>query len=355
MHWDQAAPGGAVGVSRTADERPTVARRGAREAKVFLQGRSARRASLRAAADRRPVIVGPWLSEVGFELLYWIPMLRRLLADRDRSRVVALSRGGVGSWYAGIADTYLELFDWVDPGELHTEQVRRQARGGGQKQTAISAFEAAITAEARRRTDLADAVVLHPYVMYNRYRAVWMRRRSPRVVWDEAKYEALATPRRPGGYVAVRAYYSDCLPATAATTDKVRRVVERVARQHRVVALASGGATDDHEDVPLDDIPNVELVTPRAAASNLADQTEVISGASLLLCSYGGLSYLGPLLHVPTVALYSRETFNSVHLDVVRRMLASLKASDDDPDRIRYMILGLENVALLDGLLGAAL
>ena len=23
-----------------------------------------------------PILVGPWLSEVGFELLYWIPLLR---------------------------------------------------------------------------------------------------------------------------------------------------------------------------------------------------------------------------------------------------------------------------------------
>src|SRR5689334_23334751 len=51
------------------------------------------------------VVVGPWLSEVGFEALYWVPFLRwvRAAFRLDPSRVVAVSRGGVGSWYAGIA------------------------------------------------------------------------------------------------------------------------------------------------------------------------------------------------------------------------------------------------------------
>src|ERR1041385_57491 len=45
------------------------------------------------------IVVGPWLSEVGFETLYWIPFLRwvRAAFRLDRSRVVAVSRGGVGS------------------------------------------------------------------------------------------------------------------------------------------------------------------------------------------------------------------------------------------------------------------
>jgi len=47
------------------------------------------------AGDSRPVIVGPWLMEVGFELLYWIPYLRAQLTKFNipKERVIAISRG----------------------------------------------------------------------------------------------------------------------------------------------------------------------------------------------------------------------------------------------------------------------
>ena len=43
----------------------------------------------------RTILAGPWLSEVGFETLYWIPFLRwvKLAFRLDPSRVVAVSRG----------------------------------------------------------------------------------------------------------------------------------------------------------------------------------------------------------------------------------------------------------------------
>src|SRR4051794_8053845 len=70
-----------------------------------------------AVGGARTVVVGPWLSEVGFEALYWIPFLRWVKAAfrLDPARVVAVSRGGVASWYDGIAGRYVEIWDHVDP------------------------------------------------------------------------------------------------------------------------------------------------------------------------------------------------------------------------------------------------
>src|SRR5215471_1000109 len=47
------------------------------------------------AVSGRPLVAGPWLSEVGFEALYWIPFLRWVKAAfrLDPARVVAVSRG----------------------------------------------------------------------------------------------------------------------------------------------------------------------------------------------------------------------------------------------------------------------
>src|SRR5258705_3053991 len=60
----------------------------------------------RIARSGRPVIVGPWTGEIGFELLYWVPFVR-WAAEKfgiPPERVTVVSRGGTQSWYAGLAD-----------------------------------------------------------------------------------------------------------------------------------------------------------------------------------------------------------------------------------------------------------
>ena len=62
-----------------------------------VPGRAPRQATLaREAAGSRPIIAGPWTSEVGYEALYWLPFLA-WAADHygvRPERMIALSRGG---------------------------------------------------------------------------------------------------------------------------------------------------------------------------------------------------------------------------------------------------------------------
>src|SRR5437762_11102878 len=55
---------------------------------------SARRELRAAAAGSGPILVGPWLSEVGYEALYWVPFVRWFTRhyDVDPARVIAVSR-----------------------------------------------------------------------------------------------------------------------------------------------------------------------------------------------------------------------------------------------------------------------
>jgi len=62
-----------------------------------------------AVAGSAPIVVGPWLSEVGYEVLYWIPFLRWVTAAYriPTSRIVVMSRGGTASWYRDIGSRYV--------------------------------------------------------------------------------------------------------------------------------------------------------------------------------------------------------------------------------------------------------
>ena len=64
-----------------------------RRALEFRTGRlRADRAFASAARSDRPILVGPFLSEIGFEVLYWLPMLARYFERHAvaKDRVVAV-------------------------------------------------------------------------------------------------------------------------------------------------------------------------------------------------------------------------------------------------------------------------
>src|SRR5688572_32368785 len=125
-----------------------IARRAGRvreQAAAFADEWRVEREIAAVARGRGPIIAGPWLSEVGFEVLYWIPFLR-WFEDRyrvDRERVIAVSRGGVADWYRGVAARYVEIFDHVDPATFARRNAGRRAENesGGQKQTRRSPFD----------------------------------------------------------------------------------------------------------------------------------------------------------------------------------------------------------------------
>src|SRR5215510_5607250 len=113
----------------------------------------------RVAAGTGPVIAGPWLAEVGYEVLYWIPFLRWFCdAHRiSRDRLVVISRGGMESAYRDLASTYLDLFDIITPEQLAARNAERRAdhEGGGQKQSRASTLDEEILAAARTRLGIA--------------------------------------------------------------------------------------------------------------------------------------------------------------------------------------------------------
>ena len=62
--------------------------------------RRVRRELAEAAAKRREIVVGPWLGEVGFELLYWVPFLQWAVdaAGLEPLRMYDLRHTAVAFW-----------------------------------------------------------------------------------------------------------------------------------------------------------------------------------------------------------------------------------------------------------------
>lgn len=278
----------------------------------------------RAAREGRHLLAGPFLGEVGFELLYWIPLLRRLLAEHgvERERVTVLARGGAAAWYRAFAAHSVEILDLVPHERYLEELVARRRREGNTKQYFPDRLDSQLTSLALER--IGDAAVVHPLLMYSRLRFVWEELLPAERALQLANYRLLDTAglRLPEGcpsdYVAVKLYFSEPFPDDTQTRQLAASVVEQVAGDTDVVVLTSGVQLDEHREwVPSG--PRVHdasaWVTPQ---DNLAVQTALVARARALVCTYGGFSYLGPMLGVPTLALYTQEVFSRVHLAVLR-------------------------------------
>ena len=301
----------------------------ARESALQARTRKMQARIVAAARTGQPIVAGPWLAEIGFEVLYWIPFLRRL-CERHRippQQVTVLSRGGVESWYGDIASHYVEILDVVPPDEYRRGRAERVEEAGDQKQMYVAGFDQAIL----ERAGVADRVLAHPLLIYNRLRWYWMGesvRTAERLLkpgaLGTADSEPEVTTATPGEYVAVKPYFSECFPDTEANRMIWTRVVHAIAERHQVVLLATGLGLDEHLDHELGDHPDVTRLPALAPARNLAIQTRLIADARLLVSTYGGFSYLGPFLGTPSVGLYSHANFNPVHLDTMYRSLSSL-------------------------------
>ena len=298
------------------------------------------RRTLRSVANSRaPIIVGPWLSEVGYEVLYWVPFLRWFTRhyDVDPDRVIVLSRGGVASWYEGIGSRYVEQFDLFAPEEFATRNEARQ-RTSDQKQLSVSDFDEEVLRRARARVGILTAALCHPSTMFQLLRQFWLGNDSLQSVLDYTEYDAanaraaVDVPKLPETFVAVKFYTGRALTDTPVHREQLRRLVERIADRYPVVALNTNLSLDEHADYVFRDVPGLITLdgwlTPQ---NNLAVQTEVIRRAKRFVGTCGSLAWLAPMLGTDTLAVYADDHFLTPHLYAARHAYNSMDAARFTP------------------------
>jgi hypothetical protein len=280
-----------------------------------------KRALSREASGSRPIIAGPWTSEVGYEVLYWLPFLA-WAADRygvKPERLIALSRGGTQSWYGGVARRYVEIFDLVEPAEFARQGAARRERGD-QKQMALSEFDRELIRLAMSRLGVRDAAVWHPGLMYQMFRAFWYGDRSLDFLLRHTDFRRLHVREPvelplPVEYAAVKFYTGPAVPDSEANRALLHDLVRRVAARMPVVMLDTSWALDEHRDYEFDSIPGVTTLRPSLdPKTNLGLQTQVIAGARRFIGTCGGLAWLAPLLGVDTLAVYEDDRYLTTHL-----------------------------------------
>ena len=285
----------------------------------------------------RPIVIGPWLSETGFELLYWIPFIAwaKTYGNFDPSQLVIVSRGGAASWYRHITDNYEDVLSFYTPDEFRQRNEARIVEQKGRlKHVEISSFDREIVAKVTERRGLKGVKILHPSVMYGLFDAFWFQRAPITLV--EAFTSFTPVPpvdlgalrdHLPSRYVAAKFYGNTALPDTPDNHAFMTTYLEELTQHTDVVLLNTGHRFDDHEDMSPRSRTRLHVVdhlmTPE---TNLDVQTRIISGAEAFVGTYGGFSYLAPLCGVDTLAFYSNAAgFRFDHLELAKRVFSGLR------------------------------
>lgn len=269
--------------------------------------------------DARPILLGPYRSELGFECLYWLPFLRFLSSQiKDFARRASVvTRGGLAPLYADVAAQGYDLYALRDVKDVRRENLYDlQARQKGKtiKQVLMTDWDEAVLEDAARALSITGVFhVVHPSWMYWALAPYWEEEAGLKYLLSLAHYATLpkigsvVQGGLPPKYVAVKFYARHTFPYPhPEVAEFVTKLVGRLAAQVPVVMLSTGQHHDDHADIPIAPAQNIHVLPSDLAPEvNLQVQAAVIGHANAYVGTYGGVSQLALRLGVPSVSFYA--------------------------------------------------
>ena len=270
------------------------------------------KAYLRAlAASKRHVMIGPMRSELGFEVLYWLPFLHWALkyAGIPTDRCTAISRGGMGVFYP--AGKQVDLYDLRGVDAVRLENKADDLQRGLMKQTSVTAWDRQVCADAAAQLKVGKFAILHPSWMYWLFDHYWQERVGMRHIEQHAHFSVPAIPNLPEGcelppqFIAVRFYERHTLPLNPGTVPLIEAMVRQIAAHWPVVLLNQSVFADDHTDLPLGHIPNVFSLPAIPPSQNFILQAAVLARSQAFVGTYGGVAQWALRYRKPSLSFYT--------------------------------------------------
>ena len=262
----------------------------------------------------QPVILGPYLSDVGFELLYWRPFVA-WMCERYGARsnpVVMVSRGRVGGWYADLTSHYVDICD-ITPLETFLPRNQERIRDAGSvKQTIITDFEQELLDEVAKRFDAPKSAVLHPSVLFRVCSKIWNGAVPSEWLRAHARYPRFSETTSPPDvvrgqpYVAASFWFNSYFSDTRRHRHLVHDVIGELSRRLPVVVIEQPGSPDVGT---REASARVHRVAPAPEKDDhLRTQAHIVAGASAFIGTFGGISLTAPFYNRPTMLVYGEAT-----------------------------------------------
>lgn len=269
-----------------------------------------------------PIIAGPYLSDVGIELLYWIPFLRWLLEARGLSgnRILAVSRCGADNWYQSLGIEYMDMCDLLGYEEFN--QRLDDLRTTNMKQQEVNEFERNILDIVRGKLGIRNYRLLHPSLIFNGFLQAWKRTIPVELLLDytkfvkyNVKHDVSKNLGLPEEFVALKLSFCRYLPENQKNREFFEKLSKMLCAKFNVIDLDMGMEVDKHRAFQLD-IDGMYKMEPRAGCRDMFNhQTEVISKAQLCIGTHSNISSIAVQMGIPTLNLYSEKSSGILSLN----------------------------------------
>lgn len=284
------------------------------------------------STTKHPIVLGPWRSELGFEVLYWMPFLAWALKRYQIApeRCLALSRGGMGNLYhvPHVADLYtVRTVDQVRLENLVDYESRKML-----KQTSVTTWDRQVAFDALEQAQLPTSHhLLHPSWMYWLFEDWWEERASMPLIAQHTDYRPMPLVNLPDGFtlpsrfVAVRFYARHTFPMSPDVQQMAQQMVAGIAAHTPVVLLNQSLYADDHVDflVSGEQIFQLPTVTPE---TNFLVQAAVLSRAQAFVGTYGGVAQWALRYGKPSLSCFTSWSGTALaHWTLSRKLAQYLK------------------------------
>ena len=270
----------------------------------------------RVKTSPRRVWFGPFVGEVGYELLYWrgyvAASIERL--GLHPAEVGVISRGGVRGWYSAMASNYSDLYliggkALVDDLQTDTYPIAFDHRhkrlvkilGGSRRYWIHPNLMHQAIAEFKSFPDrlggLENVIVHRPITGED------LLRENPEV----ARTWKAMLRKLPREFVTVK-FYSGSNLNNIEFADHIARALVAVGRDVPLIGLGMTVSTTSHMDWTSKFMQIQEVMGGIDSSINLGIQSLLISRSMGFLGTYGGFSYLPLYLRVPTLVVKDGET-----------------------------------------------
>ncbi len=278
----------------------------------------------RVAGSGDPIVVGPWVTEPGIELMFWIPFLRWFIERFavDPQRVVAISRGGVRGWYAGVAGGYADAFDLVPVEELRGLSPEWNKK---ERPVEIHEWDRDLFERIKEQCGWSRAQWIHPALLFNFTRVIYNAGpEGDRLLLGMTRHCLLDMPPPeeileglPREFVAIRFYTQarkGALWDEPRVAHAVREFIRLLSERIPVVNLDPGIRFKDHSisqwDFAHDAGDRIWSLKGRTdIRRNLGVQSWLIARSKGFAGTLGGLSCIASVTGVPALTFTALDRY----------------------------------------------
>lgn len=279
----------------------------------------------------RKVYIGPWFSELGFELLYLIPFFNYVKSTRlNSSNFTVISRGGKIPIYDKLGFDYVNPLEYFEASEWETINNQNWKLLGGLKQSKLTSIDKDILESIfyNEPTESRTNLVLHPSLIFALFRPFWLSNVGINSVLKYLKFPIINSELGSNNKIFVKLYSR---PSMSGATFDVDDLIEDLSglQNKEIYLCASQEYRDDHTifKYKLQGNTNLHEFHADSFADNLRVQLLQMIRCSKSLVTYGGLSYFPLFYGLSSIGLYEDESkFAECHL-LVAKHLAKLSGS----------------------------